>query len=191
MKLCGFVRVRGWECLYIHNAKGLVLSIYVGDFKMGGRKENIAPMWDQLRHHLDLDPPVPSHNNVYLGMRQTPCVIPKHLVEKKRQFYNQIMKLNDPTEETLACKAQTYSKAKNLVRVAQPTKKSRADGNVKHEENAKADKGEIKGYQNDLTGNATSSVELYLEMAGLKQAIRSEEVPHAMRRRLSTCTRRL
>ena len=39
VKLCGFVRVRGWECLYIHNTKGLVLSIYVDDFKMGGRKE--------------------------------------------------------------------------------------------------------------------------------------------------------
>ena len=80
------------------------------------------------------------------------------------------MKLNDPTDESLkavnlACGAQ--KKAKDLARGAQPKKRSRADGNVEHERIAKADNGEIKGYQNDLTGNATSSVELYLEMAGL------------------------
>ena len=83
------------------------------------------------------------------------------------------MKLSEPTDESLradnlACGAQKQSK--DLVRGAQPKKNSRADGNVEHDRSAKADKGEIKGYQNDLTGNATSRVELYLEMAGLKLA---------------------
>ena len=61
---CGFEKVIGWECLYKHSAKGLLLSVYVDDFKLGGRRENIAPMWKALGSHLDLDPPVNLRNNV-------------------------------------------------------------------------------------------------------------------------------
>ena len=47
---CGFEKVVGWECLYKHKKKGLLLSIYVDDLKLGGIKENIKPMWDELIH---------------------------------------------------------------------------------------------------------------------------------------------
>ena len=69
----GFERIPGWECLFVHRAKGLFLSIYVDDFKMAGRKENIKPMWDLLSNKewgLDLETPVPVYENVYLGNAQ-------------------------------------------------------------------------------------------------------------------------
>ena len=60
---CGFQRVTSWECLYKHVEKGLLLDVYVDDFKLGGRKENIKSMWDTLRRHLELDPPANLRDN--------------------------------------------------------------------------------------------------------------------------------
>ena len=34
------------ECLFVHREKGLFLSVYVDDIKMGGQKNNLKPMWD-------------------------------------------------------------------------------------------------------------------------------------------------
>ena len=64
---CGFQPVTGWECLYKHTEAKLFLSVYVDDFKMAGRKESLAPMWAKLGKHLDLAPPTPFDENVYLG----------------------------------------------------------------------------------------------------------------------------
>ena len=64
---CGFVKVKGWECLYKHPQKGLFLSVYVDDFKLAGRQENIKAMWTELGSKLNLDPPTPLNVGVYLG----------------------------------------------------------------------------------------------------------------------------
>ena len=37
----GWYKIPGWECLYAHREKGLFMSVYVDDFKMVGRKENL------------------------------------------------------------------------------------------------------------------------------------------------------
>ena len=44
----GFEKIPGWECLFVRREKQLFLSIYVDDFKMAGKKENLAPMWAPL-----------------------------------------------------------------------------------------------------------------------------------------------
>ena len=41
IKRCGFEKVDDWECLFKHHKKQLFLSVYVDDFKMGGKKESI------------------------------------------------------------------------------------------------------------------------------------------------------
>ena len=63
----GFEKVKGWECLYVHQERQLFLSIYVDDFKMAGNKNNLKSMWKQLTTKLDLEEPVPLNGNVYLG----------------------------------------------------------------------------------------------------------------------------
>ena len=60
-------RIPGWECLYVHRDLGLFLSVYVDDFKVVGRKENIPKMWKMLRKEVDLEPETELSNNVYLG----------------------------------------------------------------------------------------------------------------------------
>ena len=52
----GWHKIPGWECLYAHREKGLFMSVYVDDFKMVGRSENLSPMWATLCLDLDLEP---------------------------------------------------------------------------------------------------------------------------------------
>ena len=49
---CGFVRLQGWECMCAHVEKQLLLSVYVDDLKLAGKKANIKPIWDQIGQHL-------------------------------------------------------------------------------------------------------------------------------------------
>ena len=73
---CGFKPARGWECLYIHETKQLLCSVYVDDFKMAGKAENLAPMWKAIGKYLDLEPPTKLVDNNYLGCAQADVVIP-------------------------------------------------------------------------------------------------------------------
>ena len=66
----GFEKVTGWECLYVHRSEQLFLSVYVDDFKLAGNKANIPKMWRKLKEKLDLEPPTPFHDSVYLGCGQ-------------------------------------------------------------------------------------------------------------------------
>ncbi len=54
----------------MHLQQQLFLSIYVDDFKMAGKAENIGPMWKKIGALIDLDPPVPLHGTTYLGCTQ-------------------------------------------------------------------------------------------------------------------------
>ena len=70
IKACGFKPIQGWECLYYHPTDKMYLSVYVDDFKLAGKKENIPKTWAALKQFLNLDPPTPFHNSVYLGCCQ-------------------------------------------------------------------------------------------------------------------------
>ena len=66
----GFQKIPGLECLFVHRQKQLFLSVYVDDFRMAGKKENLAPMYEVLRNILELEDAVPSYENMYLGCNQ-------------------------------------------------------------------------------------------------------------------------
>ena len=54
----------------MHPANQLFLSVYVDDFKMAGKTENLAPMWKELNKRIELDPPVPLNGTTYLVCTQ-------------------------------------------------------------------------------------------------------------------------
>ena len=56
-------------------------------------------MWDELNKHLKLDPPVKLENNVYLGMRQSPCKIPQGIIDEKRKIFKELTKHTNPEME--------------------------------------------------------------------------------------------
>ena len=83
--------MQSWECLHFHRAKQLFLSCYVDDYKMAGKKENIAPMWASLRKEgIDLEPPVSLSENVYLGCGQKAIKPNMDIVNQKREMFQRI-----------------------------------------------------------------------------------------------------
>ena len=70
----GFRKMMGWECLFVHDDLQLILSVYVDDFKLVGKSENLAKGWKRLTDTgLELDPPTPLGD--YLGCGQFPLSI--------------------------------------------------------------------------------------------------------------------
>ena len=86
--MIGWEKVKGWECLFVHRQSQLFLSVYVDDFKMSGKKQSLAAMWDKRGEHLELDKPTPMPDNVYLGCAQKDIGVPEKLVLLKQQMHN-------------------------------------------------------------------------------------------------------
>ena len=53
----GWWKVPKWECLFVKREKGLLLSVYVDNFKLARKKQNIDPMWKVLVKEIDLGEP--------------------------------------------------------------------------------------------------------------------------------------
>ena len=45
---CDFQRIPGWECLFYHRRLKLILSVYVDDFKLVGKKTSMQDGWDLI-----------------------------------------------------------------------------------------------------------------------------------------------
>ena len=68
---CGFQKMMGWECLFVHNDLQLILTVYVDDFNLVGKSENLDKGWKLMTDSgLELDPP--AHLGDYLGCGQFP-----------------------------------------------------------------------------------------------------------------------
>ena len=63
----GREKIPNWEYLFVHREKGLVLSVYVDDIKLAGKKQNFDPMWKILNKEVDLREPTSFLDHVYLG----------------------------------------------------------------------------------------------------------------------------
>ena len=66
----GWERVPNWECLFVHREKELVLSVYVDDIKLAGKKQNLDPMWKVIMKDVGLGEPTFFLDHVYLGCTQ-------------------------------------------------------------------------------------------------------------------------
>ena len=70
----------------------MYLSVYVDDFRMAGKTENLASVWKKLGEKLDLDPAVPSHSNTYLGCNQRPVNLDEKVVREKADLFTRLLK---------------------------------------------------------------------------------------------------
>ena len=104
----GFQKCKGWECLYVHKEMKLFLSVYVDDYKMAGKAENVSKMWERLGKRFDLEPPVPFHNTVYLGCQQSNITIPEEIVNERAVLMSKILdKHSQPHSEQTERSATT------------------------------------------------------------------------------------
>ena len=74
----GWEKISNWECLFVHREKGLFLSVYVGDVKLAGKKQNLDPMWKVLIKEVDLGEPT---------CTQRQCEISKDIVDNYRTMF--------------------------------------------------------------------------------------------------------
>ena len=64
----GWEKVSHWESFFVHREKGLCLSVYVDDMKLGGKKQNIDPMWKVLNKEVYLGEPTSFLGSCLLGL---------------------------------------------------------------------------------------------------------------------------
>ena len=85
----GFQCIIGWECLYFHAQLQVILSVYVDDFKLAGRKESLAKAWQLMRDKgLKLDPPEPFKE--YLGCGQHAISLVAQAVQQRLEHIHPI-----------------------------------------------------------------------------------------------------
>ena len=61
--------------MYVRSLKkqGFCFSVHVDDPKKGGKKKNMAHLWESLMKNEDIDEPTSFLNHVYLGCSQRDC----------------------------------------------------------------------------------------------------------------------
>ena len=72
---------------FVHREKGLFLSVYVDDIKLGGKKQNLDPMWKVLNKELDLGEPTSFLDHENLGCTRRQCEISKDIVDNYRTVF--------------------------------------------------------------------------------------------------------
>ena len=88
---CQFEPLPGWECLFSHRELKLILSVYVDDFKLVGRTENMETGWDLITGSgLFLDPPVSLRD--YLGCGQFPVHVPAAEAQRRLDHVRPLLK---------------------------------------------------------------------------------------------------
>ena len=83
-------KLPGWECLYVHRDQQLFLSVYVDDFKMVGKTENIPKMWKAMQRKMDLEPETELSDNVYLGCNQRVAEPNQQLLHEKNRLFKKL-----------------------------------------------------------------------------------------------------
>ena len=215
---CGFRPVTGWECLYENPTEKLYLSVYVDDFKMAGHAAALPKMWARLGKHLDLEPPIPLEQNIYLGCGQKNIPLPKKLIAEKKELYekllaDEIVKTSEEEEKNLSdtlptkegkCTERGVGSSSNKFQTSSgargdsgtPSSKAGGDSSVKSGKKKKgkatiaSGKNQTKAYHYDMTGHARQCVDKYLELAKTtKESLQNS--CNSMHRRSPARTRRL
>jgi len=150
----GFTLVPGWECLYIHKEKQLLLSVYVDDFKLSGPEENIAPMWKLLGKEIELEDPTEFHGNTYLGCTQAEFEPDHDMMESVGELFKEVTKKASGAERKETQTADT-TRAPNVTK---PSLKPPAT------------EASLKAYHYCMAGHSEQAVERYLELSGKKEA---------------------
>ena len=75
--------------MFRHKELGLILSVYVDDFKLAGRKEHLQKGWDLIRSKITLDPPTDLGD--YLGCGQFDSIVDLDDIKKRGKMIQNIL----------------------------------------------------------------------------------------------------
>ena len=80
-------KIPNWECLFVHRARKLFLSVYVDDMKLAGKKQNLDRMWKLLNKEVVLGEPTSFLDHVYFGCTERSFEIIKNTVDTFRTMF--------------------------------------------------------------------------------------------------------
>ena len=83
----GWEKVPNCECLFVHRQKGLLLSVYVDDIKLSGKKTKHWSDVESTQKEIDLGEPTSFLDHVYLDCTQRQCEISKVIVDNYRAMF--------------------------------------------------------------------------------------------------------
>jgi hypothetical protein len=162
---------------------------------MAGNATALTKMWAKLGKYLDLEPPIPLEQNIYLGCGQKNIPLPKKLIAEKEALYAKLLAdevKNEMSEEeennlsdTFPTKEGKYTErgvesSSNKFQTSSgaggdsgsPSSKAGGDSGVKSGKKNKtgkatiaSDKSQTKAYHYDMTGHAKQCVDKCLELA--------------------------
>ena len=171
-------KIPGWECLYVHRKERLFLSVYVDDFKMVGKSENLSAMWKKIRKDISLEPETELAENVYLGCNQREVQPELQLLEDKNTLFKKLtihaIAEGDPCEESKAHggKGQTGKDKKpnagmNLAGgdPCREIKSAGGDSSKSRESYPPADISKTRAWNYDMKGHAEQCVNRWCELA--------------------------
>ena len=159
----GFEKIPGWECLFVHRAKKLFLSVYVDDFRMAGVQGNMKPMWKKLRETLLLEDAIDSSKNTYLGCNQHNVKLDEQIVREKNDMFTKLTSphIDSSVEANKADAQQSFIDSNNLK---EPKSTTRSDAEASAHQQAppkkkKKKKGTLPAVQtsSDPVGSAPQS----------------------------------
>ena len=128
----------------VHRKQGLSLAVCVDDIKMGGRKQNVAPMWKTLMElvHLDERTSFLDHENV--GCTQRECKPNEDIINQYREMFESRISAT-ATEQLPGCEklhAKTVAWSYDVRKSAKKCKErycelaNNKDGAIAHSFNA-------------------------------------------------------
>ena len=83
----GWEKIPNWECLFVHSEKGLFLSVYVDDIKIGWKEAKSCSDVESTHKEVDLGEPTSFLDHVYLGCTQRQCETSKDIVDNYRTMF--------------------------------------------------------------------------------------------------------
>ena len=166
----GFEKVKGWECMYFHRKNQVFLSVYVDDFKLAGKRENLAPTWAALRKHIDFDDPVKMTENTYLGCSQHDVEPIPAFIEHNQTLFRDLLAQphvtpsDYPDEPSTPKKKNKKTKEPSTPPKTSETQQSKLTTNEDHPDSkattyplAKSQRKQIYGKATQLSAPTTSS----------------------------------
>ena len=150
--------------------KHAFLSVYVDDFKMAGKAENLAGLWAALKTKVDLDPPSPMNHQVYLGCNQHGAPPITHLINEKQDMFRQLItaKVDQSVAEGDLLQADRVQSSEVFNLSSQVHELPPSSILIK----------DVKAWSYEMIGHTEKSVEAYCKLANAsKVKLKAFETP--------------
>jgi len=125
---------------------------------MAGNSNNLSKMWKLLGEKMDIEPPVPFHETIYLGCQQYDIELPKQIIAERSALITDVLSPSAHSTAVLATRGVTETSSKRH--------KAPNAGGDSTQKAARGDSmPETKAWIYNMEGHAKQCVQRYLEFS--------------------------